>query len=110
MDKQLAMVKWTEILWLRVAKPDYAEQFVARGIHYRHRVGELLSRVDAVAMADGDIRVRSRAWRLSRVSGRHCDLGNKTGSDQRYDCSMHIGGPTKKMDFVTPTAARFGPT
>src|SRR5450432_3066965 len=109
MDKQLAMVKWTEILWLRVAKPDYAEQFVARGIHHRHRVGELLSRVDAVAMADGDIRFRSRAWRLSRVSGRNCDLRKNTGSGQRYYCLVHIGGPTEKMDCVMPVAARFGP-
>jgi hypothetical protein len=64
MDQQLSPIKRTEVSWLRFAKPDDTEQFVVHGVGDRHGVGELLRRVDTVAVAHGDVRRRYTARRL----------------------------------------------
>src|SRR5215472_11203511 len=75
--QQLPPVERTEISRRRIAKANDPEQLVVDGINDRHGVGELVRRVEAVAMTYRDVwRVRG-AWSLS------CKRGNDTGKQQR---------------------------
>ena len=68
--QHLALVERAEVAGLRIAEADDAEQLVVDRIGHRDGVGELLGRVDAVAMAHRDIRIGRRAGRLPGPSRR----------------------------------------
>src|SRR6516162_8205174 len=75
--QQLPPVERTDISRRRIAKANDPEQLVVDGINDRHGVGELVRRVEAVAMTYRDVwRVRG-AWSLSYKRG------NDTGEQQR---------------------------
>src|SRR5499433_4341801 len=75
--QQLPAVERAEISRGRIAEANDAEQLVVGRINDRHGVGELVRRVEAVAMTYRDVwRVRG-AWSLSRKRG------SDTGEQQR---------------------------
>ena len=54
-DQKLSSVERAEVRWQRIPESNDAEQLVVGRIGDRHRIGELLGRVDAVVVADGDV-------------------------------------------------------
>src|SRR5262245_22858056 len=102
--QQLPPVERTEISRRRIAKANDPEQLVVRGINDRHGVGELVRRVEAVAMTYRDVwRVRG-AWSLS------CKRGNDTGKQQRAsEAEGHwfsSFGPRNSIEFGGDHASR----
>src|SRR5262245_25872210 len=76
-NQQLPSVERAEISRRRVTKANGAEHLVARRINDRHGVGELVGRVETVAVTYRDVwRVRG-TWNLSRKRR------NDTGEQQR---------------------------
>src|SRR5262249_28673917 len=63
--QQLALVERTEIGRQRIAKADGANELVVDGIGDRDSVRVLFSGVDAILMADGNVRVGRGAGSLS---------------------------------------------
>ena len=68
--EHLPLVERAEIGRLRIAEPDHAEQLVVGGIGDRNGVGELLGGVDAVAMADRDVRIGAAPGACPAQAGR----------------------------------------
>src|SRR5207248_2796853 len=79
-DENLSLVERTEITWLRVAQTDNANQPVVDGIGDRDGVGELLSGINAVVVADRNIRIRRRPGRLT---GPGCRLSNQADTREK---------------------------
>jgi hypothetical protein len=64
-DQNLAAIERAEISGLRVAEPDDAEELAVDGIGDRDGVGKLFGGIDAIAMADRDVRIAGGAGHLS---------------------------------------------
>jgi hypothetical protein len=56
MDEDLTLIEWTENRGLWIAQPDHAEELVINRVGHRDRVRKLLRGVNAVVVADRDIR------------------------------------------------------
>ena len=69
--QHLPLVERAEIAGLGIAEPDHAEQLVVDGIGDRDRVGKLFGGVDAVAMADRNVRGGrgAGAWPAKAAAG-----------------------------------------
>src|SRR5262245_6242288 len=75
--QQLPPVERTEISRWRIAKANDAEQLVVDGINDRHGIGELVRRVETVAMTNRDV------WRVRGARSLSRNRGNDTGEQQR---------------------------
>ena len=84
--EDLAPVEGREVAGLRIAQPNDAEKTVCRWVDHRDRVGELLGRVDAVVVADGNVRRGRRGRRLAGSCG-GCGQ-DRAGGQQQDEASL----------------------
>jgi len=87
MHKQLAVIERAQIAGLGIAEADHAEKRVRDWIGNRYGVRELLGRVDAVAVAQWNIRIAGARRGLTCVTagnveegGARQDRGNEEGA------------------------------
>ena len=90
-DKHLSLVERAEIAGLGIAEADDAEQLVVDGIGDGDGVGKLFRRVDAVAMADRNVR---------GGRGAGCLAGQGAAGD--------IGAAGQQMAATSEVASRAG--
>jgi hypothetical protein len=88
MHQQLSLVERTEIGGRRVAEGEHADELVIHRIDDRHRVRELVGRIESVPMADGEIR---------RGRGSRCLSGKRRNNTAEH----HRGGDTRLHYFNT---------
>ncbi len=89
--EHLAAIQRAEVARRRIAETDHADQPVVDGIGHGHRVRELLSCIDAIAMAHGHIGIGERARRLAGPGELRC--GHRGGRQHRGEngCGFHQG-------------------
>src|SRR6185437_16205284 len=68
--EHLPAIERTKIAWLRIAETDDSEKPVGSGVGHRYRIRELLGRVDAIAIAYGNLRISGGARSLTGKSRR----------------------------------------
>src|SRR5258707_3871346 len=74
--QQLPSIEWAEISRRRVTKANGAEHLIVGRINDRHGVGELVRRVETVAMTYRDV------WRVRSAGSLSRKRGNDTGQQQ----------------------------
>jgi hypothetical protein len=89
MNQDLPFVERTEISRLRITEANDANQLVVDRIGDGDRVGELLGGIDAVMVADRNIRIRGGTGSLAGDGGRNgCD-GGASKKRQREKRTRH---------------------
>src|SRR6201987_4253351 len=96
--QELPAVERAEISGRRIAKANDAEQLVIGRINDRHGVGELVRRVEAVAMAYRDV------WRVRGARSLSRKRGSDTGEQQR-ECEAQSHWVSSFSSIVPSSAA-----